>query len=76
MIDEIQIAGYTVYYLKGHIGKPKPSKVPIGFPLELVSKIIRPEIKESFLEFLDKIDHRVPLESEYNEWYNTCSQLY
>jgi hypothetical protein len=69
MMNDVQIAGYTVYYLKGHTGEIKSSKVPVAFPLEIVSKFIRPELKESFLEFLDKINHRVPLESEFNEWY-------
>jgi hypothetical protein len=67
---DAQIAGYTVYYMKE--GNPQPSKFDpkiMEIPISIESKIIRPELKESFLNFIKEIGDKVPSEKEFNEWF-------
>lgn len=59
------IVGYTVHFLK-RVGEPEMNRQQ----LEITSKIIPLELKDSFVEFINSIGGEVPMEDEFNQWYS------
>jgi len=64
----VPIAGYTAYYLEPGIPIEKESEIT-KIPITLKSKIIKPELKDKFLERFEKTG--IPMKQEIEDFINT-----
>lgn len=66
------IIGYTAYFLK-KVGEPVTTDSNPEMKeqkLELTTKVIPLDLKDSFVEFIKYIGGKVPMEDEFNQWYS------
>jgi hypothetical protein len=68
ILSTAEIGGYLLFYMKtGEPIRGEENEIT-ELPITLERKIIKPELKESCLKFLNEIGNRVPTEKEINNW--------